>query len=141
MFTNLSRAWSGINLSTRRGFLASVQIAMTLYLDIHHNVDATPEEIEAGHLSDLEAQEKHGVRYLKYWFDPTAGRICCLVDGPSKEACNAVHSEAHGMVADDIIEVEGGMVRLASALRSVSTVALTVDSASSSLRTLLARRR
>ncbi len=83
---------------------------MTLYLDIHHNVSATPEEIEQGHLSDLEAQEKHGVRYLKYWFDPEAGRVCCLVDGPSKEACNAVHSEAHGMLADDIIEVEGGMV-------------------------------
>jgi class 3 adenylate cyclase len=83
---------------------------MTLYLDIHHNVDATPEEIEEGHLSDLEAQEKHGVKYLKYWFDPEAGRVCCLVDGPSVEACNAVHSEAHGMVADEIIEVEGNMV-------------------------------
>jgi len=83
---------------------------MTLYLDIHHNVNATPEEIEEAHLSDLEAQEKHGVRYLKYWFDPEAGRVCCLVDGPSKEACNAVHREALGAIADDIIEVEGGMV-------------------------------
>jgi class 3 adenylate cyclase len=83
---------------------------MTLYLDIHHNVNATPEEIEQAHLSDLEAQEKHGVKYLKYWFDPKAERVCCLVDGPSKAACNAVHNEAHGLVADDIIEVEGGMV-------------------------------
>ena len=53
---------------------------MTLSLDIHHNVNATPEDVEKAHLSDLEAQEKHGVKYLKYWFDPTAGRICCLVD-------------------------------------------------------------
>jgi class 3 adenylate cyclase len=83
---------------------------MTLYLDIHHNVDATPEEIVEAHLSDLDAQEKHGVKYLKYWFDTEAGTICCLVDGPSKEACHAVHKEAHGQVADDIIEVEGGMV-------------------------------
>ena len=83
---------------------------MTLYLDIHHNVNATPEEIEEAHLSDLEAQEKHGVKYLKYWFDPAMRRVCCLVDGPSKEACNSVHSEAHGLVADEIIEVEGGMV-------------------------------
>jgi len=83
---------------------------MTLYLDIHHNVDATPEDVEKTHLSDLEAQEKHGVKYLKYWFDTAAGHVCCLVDGPSKEACNAVHSEAHGLLADDIIEVEGNMV-------------------------------
>jgi class 3 adenylate cyclase len=99
-----------MGFSTGRSFLTTVRVAMTLYLDIHHNVTATPEEIEEGHLSDLEAQEKHGVKYLKYWFDPTARRVCCLVDAPSKEACNDVHSEAHGMVADDIIEVEGNMV-------------------------------
>jgi class 3 adenylate cyclase len=87
-----------------------VEIVMTLYLDIHHDVDATPEEIVDAHLSDLEAQEKHGVKYLKYWFDTQAGTICCLVDGPSKEACHAVHKEAHGQLADDIIEVEGGLV-------------------------------
>jgi class 3 adenylate cyclase len=105
-----------------------VEIAMTLYLDIHHNVNATPEEIEEAHLSDLEAQEKHGVRYLKYWFDPEAGRVCCLVDGPSKEACNAVHREALGAIADDIIEVEGNMVEafLGGPSTSLGT-ALSVD--------------
>lgn len=83
---------------------------MTLYMDVHRNVNATPEEVEQAHLSDLEAQGKHGVTYLKYWMNPAAGTICCLVEGPSKEACIAVHREAHGLEPDQIIEVESNLV-------------------------------
>ena len=84
---------------------------MTLYLDVHRNQkDVTKEALAQAHLSDLEAQDKHGVSYLKYWFNTSAATICCLVDGPSKEACEAVHREAHGNLADQIIEVESGMV-------------------------------
>lgn len=83
---------------------------MTLYMDIHRGLEATPEEIEKAHLSDLEAQGKHGVKYLKYWVNPDSKTICCLVEGPSKEACMAVHREAHGLVADQIIEVETNLV-------------------------------
>jgi class 3 adenylate cyclase len=59
---------------------------MALYMDIHRNVDATPEEVEKAHLSDVEAQGKHGVKYIKYWLNQEAKTICCLVEGPSKEA-------------------------------------------------------
>lgn len=83
---------------------------MTLFMDIHRDVEATPEEIEKAHLSDLEAQGKHGVRFIKYWVNQNSKTICCLVEGPSKEACQAVHREAHGLVADQIIEVENNLV-------------------------------
>lgn len=79
---------------------------MPLYLDIHHRVaGATPESLEAAHKRDLEVQGKYGVRYLKYWYDLATERVFCLVEGPSKEAVEAVHREAHGNVADEIIEV------------------------------------
>ncbi|NIP97620.1 MAG: DUF4242 domain-containing protein, partial [Akkermansiaceae bacterium] len=48
----------------------------------------------------------HGARYLKYWYDEGRGTVVCLVDAPSREACEAVHRHAHGMVADEIINVE-----------------------------------
>lgn len=83
---------------------------MTLYMDIHRGMEATPEEIEKAHLSDLEAQGKHGVKYLKYWVNPDSKTVCCLVEGPSKEACVAVHREAHGLEPDQIIEVESNLV-------------------------------
>jgi len=84
---------------------------MTLYIDIHRNVTAaSPEEVRRNHISDLEAQESYGVKYLKYWYDPSARTICCLIDAPSKEACSAVHRDAHGDLADEIIEVESGLL-------------------------------
>lgn len=83
---------------------------MTLFMDVHRDMEASPEEIEKAHLSDLEAQGKHGVKYLKYWVNPSAKTVCCLVEGPSKEACIAVHREAHGLEPDQIIEVESNLV-------------------------------
>ena len=83
---------------------------MPLYMDIHHKVDATPDDVQKAHLSDLEAQEKFGVKYLKYWFNPQAGTICCLVHAPDPETANKVHLAAHGLEADKIIEVQDEVV-------------------------------
>jgi hypothetical protein len=48
------------------------------------------------------------VKYHKYWFDETSGKVFCLVEAPSKEAAEAVHREAHGLLADEITEVKEG---------------------------------
>ena len=79
-------------------------------MDRHDNVDVTPEELAGAHALDLEVQAKHGVNYLSYWFDPAARSVFCFVDAPSKEAAEAVHREAHGLTANQIIEVEGQTV-------------------------------
>jgi hypothetical protein len=82
---------------------------MPLYMDIHRNVEGLSEQAVAGaHARDLEVQKKHGVRYLKYWFNEGERRVYCLVEAPSKEAAEAVHREAHGLVADEIVEVREG---------------------------------
>ncbi|CAN5236923.1 hypothetical protein BH18GEM1_BH18GEM1_21510 [soil metagenome] len=83
---------------------------MPLYMDIHRDVDASLDDMAKAHASDLEAQEKHGVKYIKYWFNPRSRIVCCLVEGPNKEACDAVHREAHGLVADKIIDVESNIL-------------------------------
>ena len=80
---------------------------MPIYMDVHRNVaGASPGEVASAHQKDLETQKKHGVRYLKYWHDPKAGKIFCLCEAPSAEAAHAVHREAHGLVAEEIYEVE-----------------------------------
>ena len=82
---------------------------MPLYMDSHKNVEGlTAEAVAGAHQKDLEIQSKHGVNYLKYWFNAEEGTVFCLVDAPSKEAAKAVHREAHGLVTDDVVEVTEG---------------------------------
>ncbi len=82
---------------------------MPLFMDVHHKVDGlTAEAVAGAHQRDLEVQDQHGVKYLKYWFDEGSGKVFCLVEAPSKEAAEAVHREAHGLLADEITEVQEG---------------------------------
>jgi Protein of unknown function (DUF4242) len=81
-----------------------------LYLDVHKKVEGlTKEAIEEAHQRDLDVQEKHRVKYLRYWYDTVSGRVYCLVEAPSREAAEAVHREAHGEMADEITEVVEGV--------------------------------
>jgi len=82
---------------------------MPLYLDIHKQVEGlTADAAKGAHARDLEVQSKHGVKYIKYWFNEDTGKVFCLIEAPNKEAAIAVHREAHGLVADEIIEVREG---------------------------------
>ena len=82
---------------------------MPLYLDVHHKIEGlTGAGLSEDHQKDLKIQHKYGVNYLRYWFDEGTGKVFCLVEAPSKEAAAAVHREAHGLVADEIIEVNEG---------------------------------
>jgi len=82
---------------------------MPLYMDTHDHIEGlTAAAVADAHRRDLEAQGSHDVKYLQYWFNEDEGKVYCLVDAPSAEAARAVHSEAHGLVADSIIEVHEG---------------------------------
>jgi hypothetical protein len=81
---------------------------MPLYLDVHHRIEGlTREAVQEAHRRDLAVQDKHGVKYVRYWYDTVSGKVYCLVEAPSKEAAEAVHREAHGLVADEIIFPSG----------------------------------
>ena len=82
---------------------------MPLYLDVHNKIDGlTSEKAAEGHKQDLAVQAKYGVSYLRYWYDEGTGKVFCLCQAPSKEAAAAVHREAHGAMADEIVEVKEG---------------------------------
>jgi class 3 adenylate cyclase len=70
----------------------------------------TPAEIAEAHKLDLAVQQDYGVRYLTYWFDDAEGTAFCLAEGPNRESLETVHREAHGLVADNVIEVGEGPI-------------------------------
>ena len=82
---------------------------MPLFMDVHDMAGGVAvADVAAAHQRDLETQEKYGVNYLRYWVDESAGKIFCLVESPDAESANTVHREAHGLVADNIYEVQEG---------------------------------
>ena len=83
---------------------------MALFLDRHDAPGATAAEIAAAHELDLAVQDKYQVRYVTYWFDDGQGTVFCLAEGPDRESLEAVHREAHGLIAENIIEVGAGPI-------------------------------
>jgi len=78
-------------------------------MDVHNKVDGlTADAVASAHKRDLEVQSRHAVKYLQYWVNEGSGKVFCLVEAPNPEAAATVHREAHGLVADDIVEVQRG---------------------------------
>src|SRR3990170_1004599 len=85
---------------------------MPIYMDVHNKAQGlTVDDVVQGHTQDLQIQEQYGVRYLRYWFNREAGKIFCLVEAPSVVAAVSVHEKGHGMLPDEIIEVEKTLVQ------------------------------
>lgn len=79
---------------------------MPLFMDSHHIPGVTLEQVKRSHELDLAVQKKHGVKYIKYWFNQEASMVFCFLDARDREAAAAVHREAHGLLADNNIEVD-----------------------------------
>jgi len=82
---------------------------MPLYMDVHTMggvLDAA--EVANAHKADLQNQDRYDVRYLRYWVDEQKGKVFCLVEAPSADAAATVHRLAHGLLADDIFQVQEG---------------------------------
>jgi class 3 adenylate cyclase len=80
---------------------------MPLYMDIHNLPEGTtPEDIAKAHAKDMETQRKYGVEYRKYWVNESGKKLFCLVNAPNAEAAECVHREAHGMMAEKLIEIQ-----------------------------------
>jgi hypothetical protein len=87
----------------------SREAVMPLYMDVHKiEGGVSADDVAEAHRKDLAKQGERGVDYRRFWVDEKAGRIFCLVDAPTAEAASAVHREAHGLVADEIYEVQEG---------------------------------
>jgi class 3 adenylate cyclase len=83
---------------------------MPYYIDIHDLAGGTVDDIARAHSADEKIQGMYGVAYTKYWVDESRGKVFCFCNAPSAEAARTVHEQAHGMVAQRIIEVDPDLV-------------------------------
>jgi hypothetical protein len=81
-----------------------------LFIDVHERLPEgmTARDVAELRRRDVEVQQRHGVRYLRYWVDEGARKMFCLVEGPTAEAVAAVHREGHGLLADRMFKVQEG---------------------------------
>lgn len=83
---------------------------MPLYMDLHISPDGKVpiEDLVEKHQADLAAQEQFGVAFKGVWLNEEKGMVFCLMEGPDRDACNAVHQHAHGDEGCNIVEVNPG---------------------------------
>lgn len=83
---------------------------MPIFMDRHDVPGATAANVATAHQKDLEVQATYKCRVLTYWFDEARAVAFCLVEAPDGEAVTRMHREAHGLVPNRIIEVQGELV-------------------------------
>lgn len=82
---------------------------MPLFMDTHRlDGGVTFGDVAKAHMADLQTQARYDVSYLRYWVAEKESTIYCLVEAPSADAAVTVHREAHGLVPDEIFEVQEG---------------------------------
>ena len=85
------------------------EFQMPLFMDVHNTGEKIAlNDVAHAHAADLKSQDAYGVHYLRYWVDESIGKIFCLVDAPDADTAATVHREAHGLVDDEIYQVQEG---------------------------------
>jgi class 3 adenylate cyclase len=75
-------------------------------MDRHDLSGMRAEDVADAHRRDVDIQDRHGVRYMAYWFDENSGAAFCLVHAPDPATAERVHREAHGEIPNAIIPVD-----------------------------------
>lgn len=83
---------------------------MPMYMDRHYVEGATRHAVADAHQKDLALQDKYNVKFLTYWFDEMRCTAFCLIEAPNRDTIERAHDEAHGLVPNEIIEVDPAVV-------------------------------
>jgi len=80
------------------------------FLDIHELGEGkvTKEAVAEAHEHDLQVQGKNNVNFINYWVAEKEGVVYCLSEANDEEKVIQTHSEAHGLIPDQIVEVIPG---------------------------------
>ncbi len=79
---------------------------MPIYMDRHDLRGLKADDVAEAHRRDVDIQDRHGVKYMAYWFDENNGAAFCLVHAPDPATAERVHREAHGEIPNAIIPVD-----------------------------------
>ncbi len=81
-------------------------------MDRHEVPGTTAKALAEAHRLDLDIQDNYGCKALTYWFDENKGIVFCLIEAPDKKAVEEMHRNSHGLIPNQIIEVQGNIVEL-----------------------------
>ena len=79
---------------------------MPIFMDRHDLRGLKADDVAEAHRRDVDIQDRHGVKYMAYWFDENNGAAFCLVHAPDPATAERVHREAHGEIPNAIIPVD-----------------------------------
>jgi AraC-like DNA-binding protein len=83
---------------------------MPIYMDVHIVPGVKAKDVAEAHQKDLLHQQEYGCKAMTYWVDEKRETIFCLVEAPDKHAVEEMHSKAHGLIPNKIIEVSSELV-------------------------------
>jgi hypothetical protein len=75
------------------------------FMDVHSGFfGVSAAELREAHERDLAIEADEGVHFERAWLDPEAGKVFCLVTGPSKESVMRIHERA-GHLTTEVYEL------------------------------------
>lgn len=83
---------------------------MPIYMDRHNVPGIEAKNAAKAHREDLKVQDKFGCRCMTYWVDEERGNAFCLIDAPNEESVKKMHEVAHGLVPNEIFQVNSNVV-------------------------------
>ena len=83
---------------------------MPIYMDLHIVPGINAKDVANAHSMDVLMEKEHSCKCLTYWVDELRGYVFCLIDAPDKETVVELHTRAHGLVPNKVIEVEPSLV-------------------------------
>lgn len=84
---------------------------MPIYMDVHIVPGVKARNVAEAHYQDLLHQDEYGCKCMTYWIDEGRESIFCLVEAPDKDAVKEMHSKAHGLIPNKVIEVSSSVVQ------------------------------
>lgn len=79
-------------------------------MDIHIVPGVTAKDVAMAHQMDVVIQHEHACKCITYWVDETRDSIFCLIEAPDKHTVEELHSKAHGLIPNKVIEVSSTLV-------------------------------
>lgn len=81
------------------------------FIDVHElgPGNVTAQAVADAHIKDLAVQDKHQLRFHKYWVDEQQGMVYCLSEAKNAAAITQTHQESHGLLPHKIFSMKEGM--------------------------------
>lgn len=80
-------------------------------MDVHIVPGVKAKDVAQAHVHDLLHQDDFNCKCMTYWIDEQRENVFCLIEAPAKEAVEKLHSRAHGLTPNKIIEVKNEVVQ------------------------------